>query len=253
MPLPRHLAARNRKNTKSNRESRLHTNNLNKYADILRDNKIGHVHYSECRYVDIEGKSHNFNCVHSESNMRIGVNIITSDEITPEEKTYDLFDVERTKIVRDLRSKMQDDTEIDYEKLADDIVNRNCQNDCSTNIHRKANLFHKQMAKYFRLEQINGVRYVEFKYNSAYMTINPVKLYRIDMKTSDDKVLYLILGDMQMKSDQAKLLDPTYDMEEAVKDQFELLEKTEKMNEAQEPHDLDNSDRQPHTCVFVSD
>lgn len=81
----------------------------------------------------------------------------------------------------------------------------------------------------FSLNECPDLKYFEFKMDTAEMVVEDGKIYKISNEINDH-FYYVIIGDLMMKSQMLRNIDPTYNMDKSFFEQTEFLERINAQN-----------------------
>jgi hypothetical protein len=105
--------------------------------------------------------------------------------------------------------------------------------------HRK---FLKDITNRFAMDQYIQYKYLELKVDSSYMIIENPGVFRLNVTT--DSVYIMIVGDLQLKRDVLKQIDPNYGAMDVLKDQEEFMQQIQ-TNEVQPPEEKMPEEKMP--------
>ncbi len=82
----------------------------------------------------------------------------------------------------------------------------------------------------FKLDEENIYRFFEVKYLNTEMVIRNVKSYVLSMPDNSPFTILMVLGDLEMKNNLIKQIDPLYKIESTLQRQQDALEKIKKLD-----------------------
>ena len=92
--------------------------------------------------------------------------------------------------------------------------------------------FMKDIRSKFTLVERPEYKFFEAKVDSSNMIIDGVKTYQLTMPANTQETYLLLLGDLQMKSGLIRQIDPAYQSEDVLKEQYDFLEKIKAREDA---------------------
>lgn len=258
MPLPRNSLAKNKKGTKFNKNERFSRTNKNCLDDILVKYKIGEVTFRECKMIDNNGVVTNFSYDKIMGNMRIGILFMFHKSQNTIDEIYDLHNIEIEKIIADMKKnevieQPLNDQPFDYNTYASNMMQNKFASEKSKPMSNKSSKFINNIKRKFNIEELTNIRYVETRSTNAYMVINPVNVYKILLSESSPDHVYIFHGDLQMKKDYIKIIDPAYNMQEIIDEQYEFMKRIGKQDSTppSECIDADLCDNIEHANVTI--
>lgn len=200
MPLPRNLLSHNQK-AHSKLDKNLKINKI--FTDICDKNNVHVLTFRECMLINdtIENISYN----EIRGNMRAGILIIDLIDITTETGVYDLLELEKKKITN-AENTINDQQKVDSDHKGNKFYRR----------------FLSDIQKSFNLKDEKIYKYFEIKIETTSLIIETPKTYRL---TIENKNYLFVAGDLKMKSKLMREKDPTYKLDQTIKDNENFLEK----------------------------
>lgn len=171
-------------------------------------------------------------------NMRSGVLIIDMLRYEENNKYYDLFEIEIAKLKREYEAQQKDfdKTQEELTKLKKEFLSNNEtkekpkeeKKEKPQDINKSfvGNRFRKRFMddmKKIKLEELEHIKYFEIIKNITSMSIVEPKVYLFDN-------YLLILGDLELKTQVIKRIDPNYNVEDQFKGYQETYNKIKQKN-----------------------
>ena len=156
------------------------------------------------------------------------------DEVDEDKVDEDKVDEEKKdgvddKSVSAKRKKALDKFKEEIDKKSNPTENRN----------KHYRNFMKSLRDKFTLEQQSNIKFFEVRKEATDMIIDNAIVYRIKISDKCDDTYLLIIGDLQLKSGLIRQIDPSYNVDQVIKEQYDFLERIKakenaKILEAQE-------------------
>lgn len=145
----------------------------------------------------------------------------TTGEIIPEEGT---INTETEPLVETKKSKKKlarEKKEQAIEQMKRQLAEK--ANQDQGNRHYRN--FMKDLRARFNLQPMADVRYFEVKMEATAMIIENATVYKLTMPASTSETYLLVLGDLQMKSQLLRRIDPAYGSDKILQDRSDFLER----------------------------
>lgn len=171
---------------------------------------------------------------HDNHHDKDAINIENSDQVDAENN-----DGTKSEKIHDVELKNDDEIKLDK----NDNVKKNSEKNDDDNTDLNKEVVKKEIVgkkekknKYFRnfmkdiqnkfcLEEITDFNFFEVKADTTDMVIENVKVYKISLPSYIKEIQLLVVGDIQMKNDLIRQIDPSYKADEVLKKHNDFLDR----------------------------
>lgn len=134
-------------------------------------------------------------------------------------------------ILQQMEEPLEKETEketkmtMEKNKFIKQMNNQSAQKAQKTDGNRFYRSFMKDLRSKFSLIPIEGVKYFEVKMESTAMLIENATVYKLVMPASTPDIYILVVGDLQMKSQVLRRIDPAYGADRVFQEHSDFLER----------------------------